>query len=279
MYALDEQAKLVRKGPLAWTCRHCGATFGAEFDIDKHMDKHLIDNAQSNSTENRACLEDYCVIFDVCDRPVNRRMPLLIESLSVVQDHSLKMSIDNKKSVSDVGLKPPELKFSCDEEKLAVAFELCRSTLSLCFPLEGLHVGDGVRLVHMELLNGVCYALQSCSSYMSRRKYRGSPKFFKEESFLSAVEDSVNRSGAGAKAGWVLFGVFGALLTGSVVGYLIVKWLSGDDGFLFNKSYRGKSKKGKALRGMNASARMEVPEGFRTLRELADDLTHRQRIK
>lgn len=223
MYAEQEAWKSLRHRDNTFGCLKCLKVFKSEYYIDRHLDRRhsfatfqLPDDYRGGLPErgikvatkpgNRtsvpliasdyqrwgSCLEDYCAIFDVCDRPPDGRFAVIMNNLSVTYPQY-------EVSEKNAGYERLTSKDDdCSETRLREAHRECHRLIDDCFPL--LSLSAVVQRTNVYMKRNLCGALETCHRYLTRRLFTSTNKHYTEAAFLGALERPLS-----AVTAWRLF--------------------------------------------------------------------------
>lgn len=163
-------------------CSLCNKSFVNPYYLDRHMDrKHLLNVQLSEEyygedlpdgvvlyNTTAICIEQYCPIFDVCDRPPDSGDPVIYNDLSITFASPPSTRFSNLSNARPKYHWPRVSEGECNVTKLSDAYDLCLKLVENCLPIEEFGKGN------IGMVENLCKALSNCTTYLMRRKYAGS---------------------------------------------------------------------------------------------------------
>lgn len=206
MYLNHEHAKETQGLHGSYRCGICHKTFKTEYHLDRHFDRRhsfsdlilpdsyrggpvtAIRELSSNASVDvdpssprlrrwGVCLEEYCQIFDVCDRPTARKYPLVQNNRSLTHPSHFNVTIPFASS------KPVD--GACAFHLLPQIRHQCDALVDSCFSVDS--TASPIRRANIYIKRNLCGALENCERYLIRRQYAGSPRKFTELAYLGKL--------------------------------------------------------------------------------------------
>lgn len=194
----------------AHKCGICHKTFKTEYHLDCHFDRRhsfngfrLPDSYRggdvtdvvdvvTNSTLHISpdsprlarwapCLEDFCQIFDVCDRPPSRRHPLVHNDLSITHPSQFNITVNSSDHPVDG---------ACNSQLLPSLSNQCHALIDSCFPVDTMTTT--VRRANIYIKRHLCGALVNCGRYLTRRQYSGSSLKYTQAAYFGEMRRPIN---------------------------------------------------------------------------------------
>lgn len=235
LYSVQETWKKYRFRDHVFVCLKCFKTFKNEYYLDRHLDRRhtfeaflLPDDYRGGaptvginvSLKGRSipatfplspmdvarrgpCLEEYCAIFDVCERPHNVRYPVLVNNHSITYVSAKPTEEHRTKSLTR--------SIHCSETRMRQVAGDCRHLIHDCFPLSA--SSTFIQRLNVYMRHNLCAALESCEVYLRRRSHAGTPEQYTEVAFLETFSRAQQTWSLGRILGIVLFTMGSFLFT------------------------------------------------------------------